>query len=79
MMQIDKCFSYRKTITPWYDSDFICAIKLLIIFIIVLFGADGIKVAKQSDAYNEYVWVPLLLFALSVVVFATNIIRLVKR
>jgi len=79
MIQIDKSLSYRKTITPWYDSDSVCMIKSLIMFIIVLFGIDGIKVARQIDAYNDYVWVPVMLFALSVIVFVTNIIRLVKR
>jgi hypothetical protein len=52
-MQIDKSFSFRKTISPWYDSDSACLIKALLMFMIILFGIDGVKVARQIDAYND--------------------------
>jgi hypothetical protein len=78
-MQIDKSFSFRKTISPWYDSDSACLIKALLMFMIILFGIDGVKVARQIDAYNDYVWVPGLLFTMSMSVFVINLIRLVKR
>ncbi len=78
-MQIDKSPSFRKAISPWYDSDSACLIKAIVAFVVVLFGIDGIKVARQIDAYHDYVWVPVLLFSLSVTVFVTNLIRLVKR
>ena len=78
-MQIDKSPSFRKPISPGYDSDSACEIKALVMFLVVLFAIDGIKVAGQINAYNDYVWVPVLLLLLSVSVFVTNLVRLVKR
>lgn len=78
-MKIEKSPSFRKAITPWYDSDSACLMKTIVAFVVVLFGIDGIKVARQIDAYNDYVWVPVLLVALSVIVFGINLTRMVKR
>ncbi len=79
MMQIDKSTFIRKAIIPWYATDTACLIKAVVMFLFVLFGADGIKVVGQIDAYNDYVWVPMLLLLLSSAVFVTNIVRFVKR
>ncbi|MBC2716792.1 MAG: hypothetical protein HF978_15925 [Desulfobacteraceae bacterium] len=78
-MQIDKSPFFRKAIIPWYASDTACLIKAVVMLVVVLFGLDGIKVARQIDAYNDYVWVPIMLFVLSVIVFVVNLIRLIKR
>jgi hypothetical protein len=78
-MQIEKSHSFRKVISPWSDSDTACLIKVIVSFVVVLFGIDGIKVARQVDAYHDYVWVPVLLFSLSATVFVTNLTRIVKR
>ena len=78
-MQIEKSSSFRKAISPWYDSDSACLMKAIVTFVVVLFGVDGIKVARQIDAYNDYVWVPVLLVSLSVIVFGINLTRMVKR
>jgi len=78
-MQIDKSPFFRKAIIPWYATNTACLIKTMVMFVFVLFGLDGIKVAKQMEAYNHYVWVPLLLLVLSGIVFVTNLIRLIRR
>jgi len=79
MIQIDKSPFHRKAIIPWYATDTACLIKTVVMFVFVLFGLDGIKVARQMEAYNEYVWVPLLLIVLSGIVFVTTLIRLISR
>jgi len=79
MIQVDKSPSFRKTISPGYDSDSACWVMALIMLIVALFAIDGIKVAGQIDAYKDYVWVPVLLFSLSVIVFVANLVRLSKR
>lgn len=78
-MQIDKSPFFRKAIIPWYDTDTACMITAVVMFISALFGVEGIKIAGQIETYNDYIWVPVLFFALSATVFATTIIRLVKR
>jgi hypothetical protein len=78
-MKIDKSFFLKTSLSPWYDSDLVCVIKVLLAFVVVLFGIAGIRVARQIDAYNDFVWVPLFLFALSFMVFVANLVRLVKR
>lgn len=78
-MQIDKTPFYRKAIIPWHATDTACLIKAVVMFVFVVFGVDGIKVARQIEAYNDYVWVPGLFFGLSITVFAVNLTRLVKR
>ena len=78
-MQVDKNPFFRKPFTPWYASDAACVIKALMMLAIVLFAIDGIKIARQVEAYNAYIWIPVLLFALSAVVFAINLIQILKR
>jgi len=78
-MQVDQSPVFRKAIVPWHDSDAACLIKAVVMFLVLLFGIDGIKVARQIDAFNAYIWVPVLLSLLSLGVCATNISRLARR
>jgi len=79
MMQLDKSPFIRKAIISWHATDTACLIKAAVMFLFVLFGFDGIKVARQIDAYNNYVWVPILFLGLSAAVFVINLVRFVKR
>jgi len=79
MLQVDKSPSFKKTISPGYDSDAACWVKVFAMFLIALFGINGIKVAGQINAYTDYIWVPVLLLFLSVTVLVTNLVRLAKK
>jgi hypothetical protein len=48
-------------------------------FLVILFAAAGLAVARENPVYQGYIWVPALLLAMSVVIIATTVIRLIKR
>ena len=78
-MQVDHSPVFRKAIVPWHDSDVACMIKSAVMFLVLLFSIDGIKVARQIDAFNACIWVPVLLSLLSLGAFVSNISRLIRR
>ncbi len=78
-MQIDQNPVFRKAIVPWHDSDAACMIKTAVMFLVLLFSIDGIKVARQIDEFNAYIWVPVLLTLLCLGVCVSNIARLARR
>jgi len=44
-----------------------------------LFGIAGMSVAQDIEAYNGYIWVPLLLVVMSAFLIITTLYRLIKR
>lgn len=78
-MQIEKSPFFRRALIPWYATDTACLVKAAVMLVFVLFGADGIKVARQVEDYNDYVWVPVLFLVFSTLGLGINLIRLVKR
>jgi len=78
-MQVDHSPVFRKAIVPWHDSDAACMVKAAIMILVLLFGIDGIKIARQFDAFNAYAWVPVLLSLMSLSLCVSNIIRLIRR
>ena len=70
---------YRRSIYPWYDSEFACTITILLASVVLFFGTVGISVALNKYEYYSYVWVPILITTLSGVVILSNMIRLTKK
>jgi len=70
---------FRKAIIPWYHSKAFCGITIALMILVMLFGFAGISVAHEHEQYNGYIWVPLILIALSGVVIAINVIRLIRQ
>jgi hypothetical protein len=70
---------FRRTITPWYDSNAACIVVLAFTLLVAIFSFVGINVAESDPAYGAYVWLPLLLLLLSLAVLASTLIRLVQR
>jgi uncharacterized membrane protein len=70
---------FRRTITPWYDSNAACIVVLMFTLLVAVFSFVGIDVAENDPAYRAYVWLPLLLLLLSLAVLASTLIRLVQR
>lgn len=79
MMQINKSPFFRKANVPWYATDTACMIKAAVMLVFILFGIDGIKVARHHEAYADYVWIPMLFSVLSAAVLAVNLVRLIRR
>ena len=78
-MHIDQNPVHRKVIIPWYDSDSVCLITVVLMLVVCLFGFTGISVAQGEPAFAKHMIIPILLVALSGVVIVSITIRLIKR
>ncbi|MDO9264469.1 MAG: hypothetical protein Q7U02_10925 [Desulfosalsimonadaceae bacterium] len=78
-MQLDKNPFFRKAFVPWYTTDAACLIKAALMLLCLLFGIDGVKVARDMENCHGCVGIPLLLVGLSFIVLMINIIRLIER
>jgi hypothetical protein len=70
---------FRKSIVAWYDSDSACNATIAFLLPVLLFGLAGIYTAHNRAAYHDYLWVPVLLVALSAAVIVSTVIRMVRR
>jgi membrane protein implicated in regulation of membrane protease activity len=65
---------FRKAVIPWYRSSQIYIFAIVFMLLVFLFGIAGISVA-----YNGYIWVPVVLVAMSTFMVISTICRLIKR
>jgi quinol-cytochrome oxidoreductase complex cytochrome b subunit len=79
VMKLDHPPLFRKIIVPWYDSEIFCLVAIIFLFAVMLLGIVGINVAKSTQQYQEYLWMPSLLTVLSGGVVLSIVIRLVRR
>jgi hypothetical protein len=78
-MPADKNPVFRKAVIPWYDSTTAHIAVALFMALVILFAAAGLAVARDNPDYHGYIWVPVLLLAMSVMIIAATVIRLIKR
>ncbi len=78
-MRIDQNPLFRKSISPWYDSEAICIGIIIFMLIVFIFGCIGISVAREEAEFHGYVWIAVLLLVLSGGVILSTITRLIKR
>ena len=78
-MLADKNPVFRKVIIPWYNSTTALIMMIVFMLLVFLFAATGVSVARQYPAYRGYVWVPVLLLAMSATIIVTATVRLIKR
>ncbi|MBW2654151.1 MAG: hypothetical protein JRC91_04220 [Deltaproteobacteria bacterium] len=78
-MQLDKNPFFRKTITPWYDSNFACWTLITILFFVVVFAIAGVFVGSDNPAFQEHVWFPGFLAFLSLFLVIKIFLRLKNR
>jgi len=78
-MPFDQKPLFRKVILPWYDTENACYTVIVFMLPVFLFGIAGILEASEKTEYNEYIWVPVLLIAMSTWVIVSTLIRLIKR
>jgi hypothetical protein len=79
IMRLDQNPVFRKVIVPWYDSEMACLVVIIIMGMVIFFGFAGISVARDNFVYQEHIWLPILLVALSGGVIISITIRLIKR
>lgn len=54
-------------------------IWLLGLLLVLLFAITGIAVARQIPQYHGFIWVPVLLAAMSTLIILTTCVRLLRR
>ena len=70
---------FRKAANPWYQSKMVYGLTIAFMLLVLLFGLVGIAVTREIEQYHDYVWVPIVLVALSTGVMLSAIIRLINR
>ncbi|MGD9213020.1 MAG: hypothetical protein PVI90_19710 [Desulfobacteraceae bacterium] len=70
---------FRRVIIPWYDAEPVCYFILIFMAAVIIFSLTGIFEANSTPEYKKHLWIPLLLFCMSFVVFISTILRLVRR
>ena len=78
-MRIDQNPLFRKTISPWYDSEVVCIGVIMFMLIVFVFGCIGVSVAGEVAEFQGYVWIAVLLVVMSGGVILSTAIRLIKR
>ena len=64
-MQLDQSPFFRKTITPWYDSNFACWVLIAAMVPVFAFAVAGILVAANDPGFVPHAWFPSTLCSLS--------------
>lgn len=70
---------FRKVVTPWYDSNWVCWTVLVIMIILALFSWGGISVARGNPEYHGHIWLPIVLLVLTLWVGGSTLYRLIYR
>ena len=78
-MQLDQNPFFRKTITPWYDSNFTCWCLIAAMLCVFAFALYGIFIASSHPYFQQHVWFPGFLAALSGFLVVKVFIRLRHR
>jgi hypothetical protein len=78
-MLADKNPVFRKVIIPWYHSTGAYIIAIIFMLVVFFFAMTGISVARGYPDYRSYVWVPIVLLAMSAGIIITTAARLIKR
>ena len=78
-MQLEQNPFFRKSITPWYDSNLSCILLIGFMILVFLFAVVGIFLGISNELFNEYTWFPGLLAGLSFFLIVKVYYRLKNR
>lgn len=78
-MRYDEKPIYRKLIVPWYDTQKICLVLIVLMFLVFLFALAGVSVAGEYPQHRTKIWLPILLLVMSASVIISTAFRLIKR
>jgi len=78
-MHLDPNPFFRKSITTWYDSNFICWTLIIVMLFVFAFAIFGIVTAFNNINFIEHVWFPCFLAFLSLFLVIKIFFRLRKR
>ena len=77
-MSLDPNPVFRKMIVAWYESEPACYILIFCMFFVLLFGVAGVSVAVSNPRFADYIWIPVLLIAFSVLVIFSCIFKIMN-
>ena len=78
-MRLDPNPLFRRVIMPWYDSTPLCWALVAVMAILVLFSLTGVFVALNAPEYKKFIWVPLMLGLLSLLMVISISWRVIQR
>jgi hypothetical protein len=78
-MRYDQKPVHRKWIAPWYDSNTVCVILMVVVLVALVFSFTGISVAMEEEVHRGKIWLPIFLALLCIGVMASLIFRLARR
>lgn len=78
-MQLDQNPYFRKSITPWYDSNFACWTLIIIMTFVFIFALSGIFVVSGNPDFQDHIWFPIFLAFSSLFLVAKIFLRLRRR
>ena len=78
-MQLDQNLFFRKTITSWYDSNFVCWTIIVSMVFVFVFAIAGIIIGFGNSDFREHVWFPSLLAFFSLFLMIKIFFRLKRR
>ena len=70
---------FRRAIIPWYDSSRVCWIVVGFMLMTAVFSSVGLLTALEEAAYQNYIWLPILLLLLSTGICISTLIRMFRR
>lgn len=77
-MRLDPNPLFRRIIIPWYDSPFVCWIVLSAMLVLFIFSLTGILVAENNPDYHGFLWVPVMLLVLCLILVFSVSFRLLR-
>jgi len=78
-MKDDRSPLFRKTISPWYDTEASCIAVIILMVVVLLFSLCGIWVARSDPEYGSHLWLPLGLTVMCLYVIVSTTVRLIRR
>ena len=75
----DQSVVHRKVVVPWYDTEAVCFLTIVVLFLVFLFAVSGITVASEDPEFYRHVWLPVLLLVMTSGVMVSIAVRLVRR
>ncbi len=67
---------FRKRIVPWYDAPTVTWIRMGVLMCLMGFSIAGIQVVQEEPAFKPYLWIPMLLAALSATTWMICVFRI---
>jgi hypothetical protein len=75
-MSLDPDPIFRKVIVPWYETKGVCWTLIVSMALVLFFGMAGVSVAALTPGYRGFMWVPILLIVLSLMVIVSSVRQL---